>query len=199
MKPLFAAIAALGLTSLSACVAPVGPVEVTRFHLPDTSALEQGSIVVEPAVGQQGNSLEFRSFAAAISRELSRIGYSRPAAGNNSSDQVAVLALERDMLRPARGDSPVSVGVGGNAGSYGSGVGIGIGLDLSGPPPEMIETRLSIVIRDRATGQTLWEGRARFSARSRSPLAQTQLGAAKMAEALFQDFPGRSGETILVK
>ena len=55
------------------------------------------------------------------------------------------------------------------------------------------------MIRDRASGQSLWEGRARFSVRSSSPLAQTQLGAPKLSEALFRDFPGRSGETILVK
>jgi hypothetical protein len=55
------------------------------------------------------------------------------------------------------------------------------------------------MIRDRESGRTLWEGRSSFTVRATSPLAGTQLGAAKMAEALFRDFPGISGETILVK
>jgi len=45
----------------------------------------------------------------------------------------------------------------------------------------------------------LWEGRASFAVRADSPLATTQLGAAQMAAALFKDFPGNSGETVLIK
>jgi hypothetical protein len=199
LKPLFAACAALGLAALSACVAPVGPVEVTRFHLPDTSRLGQGSIAVEPAPGDDGNSLEFRTYATAVGRELQRIGYSELVAGGQGSEQVAILAVERRTLTPGREGSPVSVGVGGSTGSYGSGVGVGIGLNLSGPPPDQVETRMSVMIRDRASGQTLWEGRASFAVKSTSPLAGSDLGAARITEALFKDFPGQSGETILVK
>lgn len=203
MKPLRSiirpAIAAAGVSLLSACVAPTGPVEVTRFHAPGAASLSQGTIAVEPAVGQDGVSLEYRTYAAAVARELNRIGYSELVAGGSGSERIAVVQLERSTLQQGRADSPVSVGVGGGTGSYGGGVGVGIGLNLSGPPPSVIETRLAVTIRDRASGQTLWEGRASFSAKATSPLAQTQLGAAKLAEALFRDFPGRSGETVLVK
>ena len=105
--------------------------------------------------------------------------------------------IERETFRRGSDGSPVSVGIGGGTGGYGSGIGLGLGVNLSGPPPEMVETQLSVVIRNRASGQTLWEGRASFSARASSPLAQTQLGAAKLAEAMFRGFPGTSGETIL--
>ncbi len=199
MKSFNIAIAALGLSLLSACVAPTGPVEVTRFHAPGAATLAQGTIVVEPAIGQDGASLEYRTYAAAVARELGRIGYSELVAGGNASQQIAVLQLDRTTLQPGRSGSPVSVGVGGGTGTYGGGVGVGIGLDLSGPPPSVIETRMAVTIRDRASGQTLWEGRASFSTKANSPLAQSQLGAARMAEALFRDFPGRSGETIQVK
>ncbi len=199
MKPLFAVSAAICLAALSACVAPIGPVEVTRFHLPDTTTLGQGTIAVEPAEGEDAQSLEFRTYAGAVARELQRIGYSELAAGSRNSQHVAVLALERRILRAGRDGSPVSVGVGGSTGSYGSGVGVGIGLDLSGPPPEQVETRMSVVIRERDSNRTLWEGRASFAVKATSPLAGSQLGAAKLAEALFRDFPGESGETILVK
>ena len=81
----------------------------------------------------------------------------------------------------------------------GSGVGMGVGIDLSPPPAAEVETELNLSIRDRVTGQVLWEGRASFTVRSTSPLADTGLAAPKMAEALFAGFPGKSGETIEVR
>lgn len=181
---------------LAACVAPTGPVEVTRFTAPDAS-LRQGGIAVEPANGVDGAGLEFRSYAAAVARQLVLHGYEERPVG--AAEQVAVVHIERRSYRPDRAGGPVSVGVGGGTGGYGSGVGVGIGFDLSGPPKEQIDTTLFVTIRQRAGGKVLWEGRASFTTRAGSPLADTPLGAAKLAEALFQDFPGRSGETILVK
>ena len=188
-------MAALGL---SACVAPIGPVEVTRFHQP--SALQQlgrGTITVEAAPGMDPASLELASYKAAVSRELVRLGY-QPVT-NGSGAQVALVRVERNTYQPERSRSPVSVGVGGSTGSYGSGVGLGIGLDLSGGPKAEVATRLGVMIQDRASRQTLWEGRASFAVRSDAPLAQSQLGAAKMAAALFKEFPGNDGETVEVK
>lgn len=196
MKPRSLAVALI-LAAATGCVAPVGPVEVTRFHLPDTGALGRGTIAVEPAPGEDGASLEFRSYAAAVARQLALLGYGQQPAG--ASSQVAVVRLKRQSYQPGRDGSPVSVGVGGSAGSYGSGLGVGIGIDLSGPPPEQVETELSVTIRERAAGRSLWEGRARFAVSAKSPLANSQLGAAKLAEALFKGFPGQSGETIQVK
>ena len=169
MKRLALVAAVLAAITLSGCVAPVGPVEVTRFHLPDTAALGQGSITVEPGPGIDRNSLEFRTYAAAVGRQLTLLGYSEMVAGQ--SDQVAIVLVERRVFRPGRDGSPVSVGVGGSTGSYGSGVGVGIGLNLSGPPPEQLETQLSVTIKDRESGQSLWEGRASFAVKSSSPLA----------------------------
>ena len=190
--------ALLAAALVSGCVAPVGPVEVTRFHQADTSVLGRGAISIEPASGNDADSLEFRSWAGAVARELVRIGYTEQVAGS-SSPQVAQVSVRRRTIEPGRVGSPVSVGVGGSTGSWGSGLGVGVGLNLSGPPPEEIETQLAVTIRDRASGRALWEGRAEFTVRASSPLAQTQLGAPKMAEALFRGFPGTSGETIVVK
>jgi hypothetical protein len=189
--------AVVGLLALGGCVAPVGPVEVTRFHLPDTSVLGKGTIAVEPAPGQNGDSMEFRSYAAAVEQQLAAVGYS--IAPGTASSQVALLKLDRQTSRPERARGPVSVGVGGAAGSWGSGAGVGVGIDLSGPPPQQIETSMAVAIKDRAAGTRLWEGRASFTVRASSPLASTQLGAPKLAEALFKDFPGNSGETIQVQ
>lgn len=189
--------AVVGLALLSGCAAQTGPVEVTRFHTAQVAPLARGTISVFAAPGIDPQSLEYRTYAAAVARELQRLGYQPMVAGTGS--QIATLSFDRESFRPGREGSPVSVGVGGSTGSYGSGVGVGIGLDLSGPPPEQVMTRLSVSIRDRETREVVWEGRARFDAKAGSPLASTQLGAAKMAEALFKGFPGQSGETIYVQ
>lgn len=184
--------------ALAGCVAPTGPVEVTRFHAADISALGKGTIAVEPAPGQDGASLEWKTYQAAVQRQLTLLGYVEAPAGAISG-QVAELRLGRSTYRPERAGSPLSVGVGGSTGSYGSGLGVGIGINLSPRPAEQVETMLGVMIKDRTSKQTLWEGRASFTVRASSPLADTALGAAKMAEALFKGFPGQSGETIAVK
>lgn len=196
MSPRFAIILP-ALMALSGCIPPTGPVEVTRFHAPDISALGKGSIAVEPAAGNDAASLEWRTYQAAVIRELVRLGYFEAPAG--TAGQVAQLRLQRKVWRPERSGSPVSVGIGGSAGSYGSGLGIGIGLNLAGQPKEQVETELGVLIKDRISQTALWEGRASFTVRAGSPLADTALGAPKVASALFADFPGQPGETVAVK
>lgn len=198
MKIVQIAIPIMAALTLAACATPIGPVEVTRFHKSEAvPQLAQGTIAVEAAPGMDGDSLELASYKSAVSRELTRIGYQPVAAG--SGNQVALVRVERIAFQPQREGGPVSVGVGGSTGSWGSGVGLGIGLDLSGRPPEEVTTRLGVMIKDRASDETIWEGRAEFTVRADAPLATTQLGAAKMAEAMFRDFPGRNGETIQVQ
>jgi hypothetical protein len=190
-------LALAALFALGACVAPTGPVEVTRFHAPEIAALGKGTIAVEPAPGQDGASLEWRSYQSAVAQELARLGYTSAPA--TEAGQLALVSVSRETFREDRARNPVSVGIGGSTGSYGSGLGIGIGLNLSGPPPEQTATRLAVTIRERSATTPLWEGRADFTVRTSSPLAGTQLGAPKLAAALFQGFPGNSGETITVK
>lgn len=187
----------LAALAVSGCVTPVGPVEVTRFHTPDVSALGKGAIAVEPAPGTDGKSLEWQSYQAAVLRQLALLGYSEAPAGQGA--QVAELRLSRGTYQPERAGSPVSVGVGGSTGSYGSGLGLGIGINLSPRPAQQVQTEMGVIIKDRASAQALWEGRASFAVSAKSPLADTALGAPKMAEALFKGFPGNSGETIEVK
>ena len=184
------------LALLGGCMAPIGPVEVTRFHVPELAPQARGSIAVEAAPGMDGASLELQAYQGAVAQELRRIGF---AVQDKGGDQVAEVRLSRQTYRPDRARNPVSVGIGGSTGSYGSGLGVGIGLDLSGPPPEVVETQLAVAIRDRKSGKVVWEGRAQFTVRATAPQAQTALGAPKMAAALFRGFPGNSGETILVR
>ena len=197
MKSLWFAAPVLALAALGGCVTPVGPVQVTRFHADDVTPLGKGTISIEPAPGTDGNSIEWQTYKSAVMRQLQLIGYTEasPGAGN----QVAWMKLSRTTYQPQSSSSPVSVGLGGSTGSYGSGVGLGVGINLSPKPKEQILTELSVSIRDRASSAVLWEGRASFTVTSSSPLAGTALAAPKMSEALFQNFPGQSGETIEVK
>ena len=196
MKHSVLSLTALAFMALGGCVAPVGPVEVTRFHAADVAPLGMGEIVVEPAPGGNPASLEWQTYSAAVMRQLQLLGYSEGKAG--SSGQVAQVGVSRRTLQP-QGSNPVSVGVGGSTGTYGSGLGLGIGINLSPKPAAQVETDLAVSIRNRASGAVLWEGRASFTVSAKSPLASTALAAPKMNEALFAGFPGQSGETIEVK
>jgi hypothetical protein len=174
----------------------VSPVEVTRFVGEEPALLGTGPIAVRAGPGQDAQSLEYTAFQTAVVEELEQLGYI--VAGGDAA-QVAEITVERFVTAQGRERSPVNVGVGGSTGSYGSGVGVGIGLDLSGPPPEQVDTQLRVVIRPTVGGMALWEGRSRFTATANSEFANAQAGATRLADALFAGFPGRSGETIEVE
>jgi len=192
-----------GSLALAGCATAIPPVEVTRFHAGEPVP-RSGGILVEPApeLGRD-DSIEYRTFASAVSQELQRIGFTDEAGLKTfaPSEYVAIVRYDREVRAPyARGSrSPVSVGVGGSTGSYGSGLGVGIGIDLSGKPKDIVVTRLSVQIRRRPDNKPVWEGRAETSAKTGTPASQPGLAASKLAAALFRDYPGRSGETITVK
>jgi hypothetical protein len=190
LAPLAAALLLAGCTQTY-----VSPVSVTRFVGVQPARLGQGPIAVVPAPGGPIPP-DFGAFQAAVSADLSRLGYQVVA--GDSAPQMAEVRVGR-ALQSSPGRNPVSVGVGGETGSYGSGFGAGVGIDLTRPPPNIATTDLGIVIRDSASRQSLWEGRAQFTASGNTPYASPQATAQKMADALFSGFPGRSGETIDVK
>lgn len=186
----------LAPVALAGCQTAVPPVEVTRFHIGDQTG--RGTIAVEPLTLNDDISIEYRTYAAAVGRELQRLGFTEQTGiGSQYIASVNYLRGVRDRL--AGGRSPVSVGVGGSTGSYGSGVGVGIGINLSGPPKPIVTTQLNVQIKRRSDMSVIWEGRAITEAKEGSPAAQPGLAASKLAAALFKDFPGVSGRTITVK
>ncbi len=188
---------ALAMTA-GACVSPVGPVEVTRFHTPETmTQLDSGTIAVVAGPNAQSQSLEFQTYAAAVSRELVALGYT-PISGAANARYRAQVSFDRFVQAPGQKRSPISVGVGGSTGSYGSGVGLGVGINLGGGPKTMVVSELFVAIKDAGGVQNLWEGRAVSEAREGSPNAETALSAGKLARSLFVNFPGESGATVEV-
>lgn len=186
----------LALASLSACVVPTGPVEVTRFNRAAEGVTYGGGsysvTVANDAAAGQG--LSASPYLAAVAREMQRVGYAERTGGATVTAEVGVSTARYEPERR----SPVSVGVGGSTGSYGSGVGLGVGINLGGGPKARVETVLSVRIVRRTDNLVIWEGRATQVAGASSPAAQPGIAASKLAEALFQGFPGKSGETIRV-
>ena len=184
---------------LAGCATPVyvSPVEVTRFTGTAPQQLGRGPIAVRAAPGEPPESWEYAAFQTAVSEELTELGYT---VTGDDAPQVAEIRVERFVAQRGSGRSPVNVGVGGSTGSYGSGVGMGVGINLGGNrPAEQIDTLLQVMIKPSAGTDALWEGRARFSATANSEYADQRAAAAKLADALFEGFPGRSGETIEVR
>jgi hypothetical protein len=181
----------LSLLALSGCAASIPPVEVTRFHLGQQPA--SGPVVIEAAEGQNAASLEFGTYAAAVSRELIRLGF--PLEGKAS--YRIVLGFERAERQVAK-RSPVTIGIGG--GSFGGNIGIGLGTSfgVGKSTSAIIGTHMSVQMKRIADGAVVWEGRAQTEAPAKAPAAQPGLAADKLTRALFQDFPGESGRTIIV-
>lgn len=187
-------IAVTALLALSGCVVPTGPVEVTRFNRAAEGVVYgSGTYSVAVAGDSASQSLSASPYLAAVAREMQRVGYSeKPLA----SDVTAEIRVTTADIQPQR--NPVSVGVGGSAGSYGSGVGLGVGIDLSGRSKWQVETMLAVRIIRRTDNLVIWEGKASQTAKAGSPAAQPGIAASKLAAAMFKDFPGVSGETIRV-
>ena len=186
----------LTLSVLTACVVPTGPVEVMRFNrAAEGVPYGKGSFAVA-LVGESASdrSLAGSPYLAAVAREMQRIGY-RDNTGN--SDVIAEVRFGATLVRLDR-RAPVSVGVGGSTGSYGSGVGVSFGFNLGNGAAAQLQSSLAVRIVRRSDQVVIWEGTAVQFAKAGSPAAQPGIAASKLAEALFKDFPGVSGETIRV-
>jgi hypothetical protein len=189
----FSAIAAFIL--LSGCAASIPPVEVTRFHA--GASVAPGAVALVPLEGGDPASLEFRSYAAAVAKELSVLGY-REGQGSATA-YVAEVDIARSVREEQSRRSPVTIGIGGGSFGRGGGIGIGTSFGVGGNRPrETVVTKLSVRLKARADGMPFWEGRAETSAASGAPAAQPGIASAKLANALFRGFPGKSGETIVV-
>jgi hypothetical protein len=195
-------VPAIAALLLSGCAVPTGPVEVTRFNrAAEGQPYGSGKFAVVAADGI--GSLAASPYLAAVSREMQRAGYADGGLNVNAAgDVIATVAVSALEAGQARARGPVSVGVGGSTGGYRSGVGLGVGLDLTSllnKPKARILTELSVRIARRSDNLVIWEGKALQEATAGTPAAQPGIAAPKLAEALFKDFPGKSGETISVR
>jgi len=187
-------VAMVGTLALAGCATAPG-VQVTRFHL--NQPLAPGQISIEPMMGADRGSPEFKSYADIVGAELARVGFAE-APGLTRSEQVAVIQVDRGFFDgPPR--SSFSIGIGGGSYGWHGGAGGGVGTTFAGKPTQYVSTRLIVQIKRRSDGTTIWEGRAETSARFGQPESQPTIAVQHLASAMFQGFPGVSGRTITVK
>lgn len=198
-RPLTAALilSPLLLAGCSATLKPMhAPSDVLRYHLGDS--VERGTLSVVPASAAPTISPEFQTFADAVSAELGQAGYTLTPGNANSAYEASVLFV-RTSKGQVRADPPLRIGLGGGTASGGFGVSAGASLPAGkSVVSDVIETRLTVLIRRRADQTTVWEGHAVTTGVAGTGETDAAKVAPKLAAALFKGFPGESGITISV-
>jgi hypothetical protein len=159
-------------------------IDVARFHLGEPVARAQ--IAVEPFDKADGNRPEFPAYAAAVGRQLTRLGWT-VVPTTKGSEQIALIDLEQGSRESVAALSAARIGRGLTAAAP------------SGTSANVTASLLEVAIRRRSDGTVFWEGRAVGEARTGSPQAARTAIVERLAEALFRDFPGESGRTIRVR
>lgn len=187
-------ILVLGIIFLSGCSSSIKS-NVTRFHqLPPANGDSIEVVSLDPTLQQ---SIEFGTYAQMVGKKLGDVGYTPPE--NNRSRYIAELGYSIVPLGETviENRSPVSVGVGVGSGSRrGTSMGVGISTGFGSSNTELqYVSRLTMNIIDLTTGNRLYEGHVENISRGQS-LSQTM---PLLIDALFQDFPGESGTSNVVK
>ena len=180
-----------------------GKVEVSRFRIEGDAALAlaHGPISVvhtgEEASDENGAADDPRfnaTFEAAVEDQLVRSGYDA-ATITPQGGQLAEVRVIRIEAEPAEAPhKPVSGEMSVGVSNRGTSLGMAVFVDGSKPRGALIATRLEARIRDRATGQVLWEGHAETYTREGDSKWNDQKIADKLAQTLFDGFPTRTGE-----
>lgn len=192
MKTAFLRNASLLLAaSLAACASgggkerpAAGGVDVARFHLGEPVARAQ--IAIEPFDRADANRPEFPAYAAAVGRQLTRLGWT-VVPTTTGSEQIALIDLEQGSREAVAALSAARIGRGLSA------------TAPAGTSANVTASLLEVAIRRRSDGTVFWEGRAVGEAPTGSAGAARTAVVERLAEALFRDFPGESGRTIRLK
>jgi len=210
IKPLSLALPVAAALGLAACAPTPFAADVSRFAVPLPAPAGQTFAVVAEDPRLAGG-LEFATYANTVAEELTRLGYSR-AASPESADMLVRFDYRvdngRERVRTDFGGAGLGLGWGagrwgpwgpwgGWGGPYGA-WGYGFNDPFFGGPNvrsfTVYTSGIDVKIDRRADGQRLFEGRAEAVSRSnRLPALVPNL-----VDALFTDFPGRSGETVRI-
>jgi hypothetical protein len=178
------AVSLAGCSTTGGGGARVGGVDVARFHLGEPVARAQ--IAIEPYDRADSARPDYPAVAAAVERQLTRLGWT-VVRTVGQSEQVALVDLTQGSREAIAAQTSARVGRG-VAPSPPSGSSTGI-----------VATLLEVGIKRRSDGTLFWEGRAVGKARSGSAEAVPGAAAERLATALFRDFPGESGRTIRIR
>jgi len=185
-------VATLAVACFIAGCATPPMTEVTRFHL--GQPIPSDSIVLLPAADRDGTSLEFRSQAAIVARDLDAVGL-HPATDDRSG-YIGTLTIEQSTRIGPPKSSPFQIGFGGLTGPVGGGVTVPIGGKRAS---EVRTNLLSLQIRRRSDRSIVWEGRAVQEIAADAPASALNSALPGLSKALLDNFPGTSGQTVKVK
>lgn len=195
----FLPICALGATLLAvAGCASTPKANVLRFHQNPPAAT--GTINLKPLAPDAASSLEYEVQAAAVARELRAKGFTIVVStGATTATQfTALVGLETTERNAIARRSGLSIGLGGGFSSGGVGIGTGVSVPVGKKPAPTTAatTTLSVRILANPDGVPRWEGRASLDTEAAGQRG-TAL-ASTLAQALFADFPGPSGQSVAV-
>ena len=189
-------LAAAGLLVVAACTT-TPQAQVSRFHL--GGQIARGTVFVEPVDPTKPASLEFEAYAERVRDAWGRLGF-RPVTERAGAEYVSVVSFSVGSRTGVSSGSPVSVGVGGGTGSYGGGVGMGVSFPIGGSRSgEVTISQLGVTLRRASDATAIWEGRALVEAKRGSAQGSMTGAAPLLVDAIFSDFPGRSGTTTVYK
>jgi len=197
-KPLALRAAALaGAALLASCASTNRSADVTRFHLGQPVA--RSSVYVAPLNAADASSLEFRTYAAAVTDELRQAGFT-PAPALAQAEIVATVDVGQTTRESLSRGSGLSIGIGG--GTFGRNVGIGGSVNIpvgERRPNQIAVTTLGVQLKRRSDNSVVWEGRALTEGQLGSNAGAPGTVVPALADALFREFPGPSGRTVRVR
>lgn len=169
-------------------IGPATRVDVEAFRATDAAALlGKGAITVAAAPGAEAE-WKLPVYEAAVVDQLAKLGYDTAVSGATGG-QLAQIGISHQVVvpeepkrKPVSGEMAVGVS---NRGSY---TAMGLNIDLTKPRKAIIETRLDVRIRDRASDRVLWEGHATAQTREDDEGLDNGAVAARLASALFGRF-----------
>jgi hypothetical protein len=180
--------------ALAAC-SSTPTANVLRFH--QNQPIGRGTVYIRPADPAMANSLEFQTQSNAVAAELRRNGF-EPVSNPAAAQFTAVVDVRTTERMGAPRQSNVSVGIGGGFTRGNVGMGGSVQLPVGSTPPPNVETTttLSVTLLQNPGNQAIWEGRASLDTAANgqrgTPLTPV------LAQTLFRDFPGPSGQTVQV-
>jgi hypothetical protein len=191
MRLLLPALLAL---AVAGCVTPPSA-DVTRFHLGQPIPFDTVSLVAPAAAP----TLEEQARLAAVAAELARLGF-RPVPNDGTSAYIATLRAEQSSREGAPRGSPFNIGIGG--GTFGGNVGMSGGINIpvgaNRNGPRVFGNLVLLELKRRSDNSIIWEGRAMQEVSEKSGLASLNAAVPALVRALFQGFPGPSGEMVQV-
>ncbi len=176
--------------------------EVTRFHL--NQPIPPDTISLVPIFGSDAFNLEYRTYADALTRELTAAGF-RPINNDGKSAYEAILKVEqttRPLGRERRSSVSFGFGLGGGGGYHGGvggGVGVGTTVPVGAPRQDFVRVNLlSLQIKRRSDSTIVWEGRASEAINDRDPESALVSAVPRLAHAMLAGFPGPAATTVRV-